>query len=224
MKKIMFIICTIMFLVACGGNGETNETYTTHPDTTPPPMPRLDLRIAIANDEFLSTFHNLHEVGDPEMFGERIVVWANIHLYDVSMIYLDFTGEYPVYTLKETHDAIDELRAGDGFVFHNYRGLGSLPWLGIRIVDYAGQARFFAMGADQSLGIEPNPSNPDFLEMVQDGQVRMTVTNGAGARWDIGYVAIDTDNFDPSTWFIENSHLWDMYAMTIWEISPLMGE
>jgi len=54
-----------------------------------------------------------------------------------------------------------------------------------------------------------------------DGQIRIYATRGDGSRWDLGYFAVDADNFDPDTWLAANSYRWAAYVMRIWELENI---
>jgi len=190
------------------------------------------LSISHASDELLGTFNYLHEVdytilrearaGEAvEHFdGVRLVIWADVPLYDVALISItnDFIDDELVYIPVDTFGRVEELLPGQAFVINSYVGLGTLPASGISFVSVSGERHYFWMLADQSVGMSPNPfSDPDVLDMFEDGSLQIEVTRDGRASQYFTVTLDEIGDADPTDWFIENQHLWQMYFLVEFE-------
>jgi len=156
-----------------------------------------------------------------------VLIETNSPLRDFAWVRLshDFVdGELIFRPSDEYLGTVEELLPGKPFVINNFIDNGSLPTNAVTFVDQYGKKRYFAFSSDNSLGLEPNPYMPEFFDNVIDGQVRIYATRGDGSSTDLGYIDVDTDNFDPYTWIVANNYRWAAHAMVIWELDNVQYE
>ena len=190
------------------------------------------LSISHASEELLGRFDYLHEVdytllrearagGAVEHFnGDRLVIWADIPLYDITLVSVesDFIDDELVFIPTDTFGRAPELLPGQAFVINFYVGAGTLPASGISFATESGERHYFWMLADQSAGMSPNPfSEPDFLEMFEDGSLQIEVTRDSRESQYFTITLDEIGDADPIDWFIENQHLWHMYFLVEFE-------
>jgi len=113
---------------------------------------------------------------------------------------------------------VAELLPNEPFTIENFVDNGTMPTNAVTFIDPYGERRYFAFQQDNSFGLDPVPQFPEFLENVENGRIRVFATTGNGSRWDLGYFAVDVNNFDPDTWLVANSYRWAAYVMAIWEL------
>ena len=79
--------------------------------------------------------------------GDRLVIWANSPLYNLSLIALsnDFVNDEFRFFATDTVFSIDKLNPGsaDAFVINDYYGMGTMPWSGISFENEFGVRRYF---------------------------------------------------------------------------------
>jgi hypothetical protein len=118
-------------------------------------IPELELQIAVADTERLSTFSNLYEffypsahgLGEDFITGYNIVIWSNVPLYDFAVITFgndSLDGEF-IFIPIDTFEQVDVLLPGDAFVLNSYYTKGTYPWSGITFNDENGVKRYFAI-------------------------------------------------------------------------------
>jgi len=195
MRKIntlLFVLLLGLVLAACGNASDPNE----------PEWPPLQLSIFLA----------------PE---STVIIETNRPLRDFAWVRLehDFTDGEFIFMPSDIHvGTLAELLTGESFVINNFFDNGTMPTNAVTFIDQYGKRRYFAFQQDNSLGLDPSPHMPDFLDNILDGQVRIYATTGGGSRTDLGYFNVDADNFDPDTWLVANSYRWAAHAMVIWEL------
>jgi len=239
MKKItalLFIVFFCMALAACSGRDTTPPiTPETPPETTSPitepenqtQWPDLELRITVLHEDSALPDGTLHEIDYlPGSTGDMVMIQTNVPLHDFALFtFISDMNEYELwYILESIYDIVAELSPDDAFIINGYIGMGTLPRSGVTFIDQYGERRYFAMQHDQSLGLEPSPYMPDFLDSVVNGKVRIDATTGGGGVGDLGYFDVDVNNFDPDTWFIQNRYRWARHEMVIWELHNIRPE
>jgi len=189
----------------------------------------FNLQIAVANDEFLSTFEHLHMVdytlarearsdAPVEPFhGRSLAIWTDVPLYDVALMTIehDFIASDLIFIPLETFGHVTQLQPGEAFVINNYIGWGTMPWSGITFVDENGDRRYFWMQQDESGMFDPDPFDPDIFDKFEDGylQVAIVTQTGGGNR---RYFTMNKDEngyFDPVRWLGDNEHLWVPFTL-----------
>jgi len=215
MKKLttlLLVACFTIFLAACGNTATNNNGL--YPTTEPNPTeatsgthqwPPLQLSISFLMPE------------------NTVTIETNRPLYNFEWVRLesDFAGDEVFFIAKPnplSEGSAVELMPDEPFVINNFMDDGSLPTNAVTFIDEYGERRYFAFSIDNSMGIEPSPFVPGFLNSVVNGRVRIDATRGDGSRWDLGYFNVDVNNFDPETWFTANSYRWAAYTMVMWEM------
>jgi hypothetical protein len=136
-KIILAAVFLLVALAACGGyeNGGYEGNYSVHEYA---PLPELLIQIDIATDELLGTFAGLQRtsLGDE---GIDLVVWANVPLAQLAVValehdWLEETNTFRFFPVAN-FGVVDMLLPGEGFVIHNYMGLGTMPHRGIVFFD-----------------------------------------------------------------------------------------
>jgi len=159
MKKIVLMavwIFVLIALVACSGNGDTQEAPTIQNESNTTdvageheqplianfPTEELIIQIDVATDELLSTFTNLHQA-DLDVLGHgegvSLVVWANQPLPHFAVVvlghnWLEDVGAYG-FRSQDSFGYADMLLPGEAFVIENYMGAGTLPHRGVSFYD-----------------------------------------------------------------------------------------
>jgi len=240
MKKItvlLFIVFFCMALAACGGRDTTPPITPQTPPPTAPPItepanqtqqwPDLELRITVLHEDSALPDGTLHEIDYlPGSTGDRVMIQTNIPLLDFALLtFISDMDEYELWYIPEaTYGTVAELSPDDAFIINGYIGMGTLPRSGVTFIDQYGERRYFAMQHNQSLGLEPSPYLPDFLDSALNGRVRIDATTGGGGVWDLGYFEVDVNDFDPDTWFIQNRYRWARHEMVVWELHNMRPE
>jgi len=188
----------------------------------------FEINISLASDVLLGSFSRLHEVdytilreanagGAVESFnGNRLVIWADVPLYDVALISIvdDFADGELTFAPTGSFGHIEEILPGQAFVINAYVGGGTLPTSGISFATANGQRHYFWMQADQSVGMYPNPFvESNFLDMFEDGSLLIEVTRGGGTSQYFTVTLDEIGDTDPVDWFIENQHLWYLFFL-----------
>jgi len=233
---VFFSMALGMALAACGGRdtapSTTPETLPTAPPITAPEnqtqWPDLALSITVLHENnALLPAGTLHEIDYlPGSTGDRVMIQTNIPLRDFSLLtFISDMDEYELWYIPEaTYGTVAELSPDDAFIINGYLSMGTLPRSGVTFLDQSDERRYFAMQHNHSLGLEPSPYLPDFLDLVLDGKIRIDATSGGGEVWDLGYFDVDVNNFDPDTWFIRNRYRWARHEMMIWELHNIRQE
>jgi len=227
-----FIVCFVVVfgifaLAACGGTTDDDGA----PQDPTPPAYAPPLEEQQTGDESTTVDETqwppleLSITLTPE---NRVVIETNRPLREFEMVRLedDFDDDYglsfiPISLYREV---VEEFLPGETFVIDDFIGGGTLPTDAVTFIDQYGERRYFAFQHDHSLGLDPNPFMPDFLDNVVDGQVRIYATTGGGNRTDLGYFSVDVSDpyvdceFDVDLWLVENSYRWAAHAMVIWEL------
>ncbi|MCL2397009.1 MAG: hypothetical protein FWC93_02990 [Defluviitaleaceae bacterium] len=237
MKKIVSILLVIFLLVgvlaACGRGAEADEVDTPQPTETPvleePPRPELELKISLASNELLGTFDHLHEVdytvlreaiygsGVERLNGDKLVIWANVPLYDLSLIAItsDFVDDNLVFIPVNAIGNTEALLPGQALVIDHYVEGGTRPTSGISFASESGERHYFWMLADQSVSMYPNPfSEPDFLGLFEDGSLEIEVRRDGRASQYFTVTLDEIGDADPIDWFVENRHLWYLFILS----------
>ena len=102
------------------------------------PTDELTIQIAVATDELLGTFANLHHAHLNES-GIDLVIWTNRPLPHLAVIalepeWLEDRDEWG-FSPRDNFGYVEILLPGEGYVINNYMGLGTLPHLGIGFFD-----------------------------------------------------------------------------------------
>jgi len=238
-KKIATLLLIVFFgvmLAACVGRDTTPPAIPETPPVEVPPAtepagqtqwPDLELGITTLHGGSALPAGILHEIDYlPGSIGDRVMIQTNVPLRDFALI--TFTvdmDEYELWYIPEnTYGMVAEFSPGDAFIINRYMGMGTLPRSGVTFIDQYGERRYFAIQHDHSLGLEPSPYMPDFLDLVVDGRVRIDATTGGGSAWDLGYFDVDVNDFDPDRWFIQNRYRWAEHEMVIWELHNIRPE
>ncbi|MCL1862105.1 MAG: hypothetical protein FWF78_00890 [Defluviitaleaceae bacterium] len=155
MKRVLTIavmLFTFIALAACNGNGaeppietpsEQNEHNPAH--IANEPIEELKIQIAVATDELLNTFANVHHADVRGVYGHddgaTLVIWANQTLLDFSVLALASDWLEDTLMFKPTYGfgSLMVLPLGDAFVIENYMGMGTLPHRGITFSDKNGE-------------------------------------------------------------------------------------
>jgi len=247
MKKFTTLLLIVFFclvIAACGGANTPNNVPGSN--TAPPPTPEtdqltatqavenqtewtdLELSITVLHEDSALPAGILYEIDYlPESVnGDRVMIQANLPLREFSLVtFISDMDEYDLWFITEDiYGSVAELFPEDAFIISGYIGFGTLPRSGVTFTDQYGEYRYFAIQHDQSLGLEPSPFMPDFLDSVVNGSLRINATTGGGGTWDLGYFKVDVNNFDPETWFIENRHRWVEHEVVIWELHNIRSE
>jgi len=173
MKKIILLTITIFSIIAltaCSSYNSYNTTAEPASDqysqyqaqnVQEPTPSELKIQIALADDDFLSTFEYLHQFDYREVFaardeisieeiaegGARLVIWANQPLTDFGALFFtnDFVNDELFFIPIDSFGTVPKLQPTEAFVIDNYMGLGTFPWSGVTFVDDSGRQRYFAM-------------------------------------------------------------------------------
>ena len=170
MNKIIMSLLTlflILTLTACDvdiSNPDYNPPTTSTEDPAGPPQEEhveLDLQIALADEELLSTFDHLHEVDYAIAHAPyldaippsdvKLVIWTNVPLRNFALLTFanDVISEESIFIPIDTFGQVSELSPGEGFVVNSYFGMGTLPWSGVTFIDESGTTRYFAFIQNQ---------------------------------------------------------------------------
>ena len=149
---------------------ESEEPYIPEEPST---QEELLLRMDMATDELLATFSYLHQFDYaalredrvPTSYnyqaigGAKLVIWTNRPLTNFAVIQIttDFINDELFYIPLQSYGHIGQLLPGQGFVVHNYIGVGTLPWSGVSFVDEDGTQRFFWMQQNMAYPDQGNP-------------------------------------------------------------------
>jgi len=81
--------------------------------------------------------------------GERLVIWANRPIYNLSLIALEHDAAG--FLVKDTVFTVDKLdsAAAEALVIDSYYGIGTIPWSGIFFEDMFGTRRYFMLQQSQ---------------------------------------------------------------------------
>ena len=157
-----------------------------------------------------------------------VAIEANVPLRDVAWAQLDhdFVNNEFIFIPSIIYASmIAELLPGSLFAKNDFIDNGGvMPTNAITFIDQYDERRYFAFQQDQSLGLEPSPYMADFFDHIVNGQVQIYATTGGGDRTDLGYFDVDTNNFDPDTWFTTNSYRWAAHILAIWELANVYHE
>jgi|GEM_PF-2841984 len=157
-KRIYTLIlyCVVLslgfILVACYDESHTKKLFYSIEDFT--------IHIEHASDELQNKFDYIHEFDYTAVLiarnlyndfvrygdGNRLIVWANQTLYNLSVISVghDFINDELFFIPFGNFEKIDEVRPGEAFVIYNYRGMGgAFPWSGLTFTDGNGNRRYF---------------------------------------------------------------------------------
>jgi hypothetical protein len=202
-------------------------------ESPPEPLPPINLHIALADDDFLATFANVHEVDDPRSvgmdWGRRVAFWSDVPLYDFALLQFYLSVEFLIFP-GNTVGTIDVLPVGDVFVVNGSVDNATLPTSGVTFVDVDDNPRYFIFQHNHHLRYAPSPFSNNFLDHVVDGYVRIYAKNEEEVLWEFGYVAVDVDNFEPSHWWNENWdsmyeswYSWREHRFYMWDLSNSIG-
>ena len=174
----IFILCLVLMLTACSnsqrvssegineppvGSTGDNEVKNANPsDDKAEPVEEteaLDMKIARASDELLSTFSTIHKFdytiimealyGSDFKYdnGEKLVIWSNAPIQDFYIITIehDFINDKILFTPKDFFGHIEELLPGQAFVINAYVDVGTFPKSGITFKDESGNTHYYAI-------------------------------------------------------------------------------
>jgi len=117
------------------------------------------LYVATATETLLGSFIDFHTVNynhlhgaDREPFGDRLVIWSSMPLFDLELIGVttEMIGDDLVYIPLNAYGRIDALWPGYGYIVANYMSMGTLPWSGITFLDETGARYHFWLNHDNS--------------------------------------------------------------------------
>jgi len=165
----------------------------------------LELQIDFATDELLATFDYIYEVdytllrrarsGNDTIEtygGERLVIWANVPLYDFALIWVAYDSFEDGRNIicipsEEVFGEVSELLLGQAFVVNSYyaAGFSSRPWSGVRFTDYDGEMRYFTM---QRNHLYAHPNFSDCAWLLNEFENRM---DELPDNWEPWWVNVD---------------------------------
>ena len=217
-------------------DGSRDQEYDdVNEDTDVPVRAVVDLNISIASDALLSSFDYLHEVDYRDLYisgtdgaearrvrGDRLVIWADIPLYDFALISItnDVVDDEIVFIPTGYTGMVETLLPGQAFVINDYFGAGTLPASGVSFSDENGERYYFWMQADQSVHAYPNPFNDaGFLDLFEDGALEIEVQRDGRESRFFTVTLDEIGDADPTDWFMENRHLWHLFFMMEFEVT-----